>query len=268
MALELDLKEKNIILFGGESNIGRYVTWRFAMEGAGLTITYHSREAAAKEIAAKALEYGAAWADVIQCNASEYENVGEVIKSAQKHGDINCVYNGVASNDFGFFEVDNSRWEQLWRCNLLVALNIWHQVLPIMREQKHGNCVFVASTMGRMHWPHEPVYGAFKAAIIHLGQTFAQMVGKDGVRINFVAPGPTPPVDLETSDDLGEMWTRIRNGDDFDWVKDNWRNLSCLDDVSTPEDVANAVAFLASEVTARHITGDIMGVDGGCYMPK
>lgn len=267
--MDFGLKDKNILLIGGHSNIGKQVTLGFAREGAGVTIGYGHDEERAKAVADEALKLGAPWADIIQLDARKYEDTKAAVDLALTHGDIDCIYHGILwSQMANFFELDRSMWIEMYRATFESVLNCWHYALPIMQKAGHGNFVNMASTMGRMHAENEPVYGALKAGVIHLGQTLAQQVGKDHVRINFVAPGPTPPKDV--ADIASQSCWQGFSPEDETFAKNMklWDSFSPLGQYGEPYDNVGAVLLLASDITGRHLTGQIIGTDGGTYMPK
>ena len=261
--MDLGLKNKNILLFGGHSNIGRCVTLAFAQEGAGVTIAGRDLESCEK-VALEALEAGAPWAEIVKCDATSYEETAHAAESALLHGAIDSVYHGVGWDSLGkFLELDRNLWQKIYEINFLSCMNAWKYILPIMQKQGHGNFVNNASTCGRVHDSDECVYGALKSAVIHLAQTIAQDVAKDGIRINSVAPGATPPIDGHFTS--GSPWPAFTSNPE---TLEYWKTFSPLGQVGTPWDVAYAVLFLASDITGRHQCGQVIGVDGGRYMPK
>ena len=267
--MDFGLKGKNIFLIGGHSNIGRDVSLAFAKEGAGITIGYGHDKARADKIAEQALSLGAAWADTVQLDATEYGDVKRAVDQVLEHGDIDCIYLGIIwAKLANFLEFDPAEWIIEYKVGLQSAMNVWHYAIPYMQKAHHGNFINVASTMGRMHAVDEPVYGAMKAALIHLGQTIAMTVGKDGIRINFIAPGPTPPADFKDLP-INSGWHTFSYDDPK--CQENiaaWNNYSPLGQFGNPMDNAYAALYLASDLSGRHLTGQIIGTDGGTYMPK
>ncbi|TAK51320.1 MAG: SDR family oxidoreductase, partial [Gammaproteobacteria bacterium] len=111
----------------------------------------------------------------------------------------------------------------------------------------------------------EPLYGACKAGLIYLNHTLALELGEYGVRLNVVAPGPTPPPS-EAFISRGSCFGMF-DRDMLESVGERFRATIPLRKLATPYDSAHAVLFLASDVTGRHQTGQVLGVDGGWYMP-
>lgn len=261
--MNFGLKRKNILLYGGHSNIGRCVTLLFAQEGAGVTIACRDM-ASGEKVAKEALDAGAPWADVVKCDTTSYEQTAHAADVALQHGELDSVYHGVGWDKLGkFLDLDRALWQKIYEINLLSPMNAWKYILPIMQKQGHGNFVNIASTCGRVHDSDECVYGAMKSAVIHLGQTIAQDVAKYGIRVNLVAPGATPPIEGHCT--AGSPWPQF-TADPA--TLEFWNSFSPLHQVASPWDVAYAVLFLASDVTGRHQCGQVLGVDGGRYMPK
>lgn len=263
MYIDLKLKDKNVVLFGGHSNIGRFCTLAFAKAGAQVTIA--CRDTKTGDLVAKeALEAGAPRADVVKCDTTSYEETKAVIDFALKFGDIDCVYHGVSWDMTSSFEdLPRETWDKIYEVNFKSVMNAWHYTLPIMKKQGHGNFVNVASVMGRQHAQEEPVYGAMKSALIHLAQTLALDYGPYGIRINLIAPGPTPPVDGRFSE--GSPWKEFLGDEETMAI---WKTYSPLNQYGNPADSGWAALYLASEVTGSHLTGQIIGLDGGWYLPK
>jgi NAD(P)-dependent dehydrogenase (short-subunit alcohol dehydrogenase family) len=112
------------------------------------------------------------------------------------------------------------------------------------------------------------VYGALKAAVIHLSQTLALDLGQYGVRMNLVGTGPTPPADPSLLSKGSQFHGFIKNADKHPGYAEELLQMTPLKQFGTNLDTARAVLYLASDVTGRHLTGQIIGTDGGIYMPK
>jgi NAD(P)-dependent dehydrogenase (short-subunit alcohol dehydrogenase family) len=264
MEIDLGLKGKNVLLFGGHSNIGQYCTVAFGMAGAQVTIACRDTESG-ERVAREAAAAGAPRADVVECDATSYEQTEAASDFARQFGDIDCVYHGVSWDAIARFEeIPRADWDRIYEVNLKSVMNAWRHILPIMRGQGHGNFINMASVMGREHALEEPIYGAMKSALIHLAQTLAIEYGKDGIRINVIAPGPTPPVDREMITS-GSPWHEFLGAEA---AMEQWKTYSPLGQYGNPVDSGWAALYLASDVTGRHLTGQIIGLDGGWYMPK
>jgi NAD(P)-dependent dehydrogenase (short-subunit alcohol dehydrogenase family) len=266
--MDLGLSGKNVLMFGGNATIGYATSLSFAKEGANLVIA--SRDVAAcQKVADKAKKLGSKKAIAVKTDATKWEDVEAAVKRTQKElGDIDVCYHGVAWDVFGsFFELDPKEWDSIIDVNLKSVLIAYKIVLPIMKEQGHGSFITVSSVMGRRASPLEPIYGACKAALIQLVRTLATELGPFGVRVNVVAPGPTPPTDPDMLSSGSGYNVFMHDKKAFQALMDEWASTMPLRKVGDPYDSAYAVLFLASDVTGGHQTGQVLGVDGGWYMP-
>ena len=267
--MDLGLSGKNVLLFGGNATIGRPTSLAFAKEGANLVIA--SRDiVTSQKVADEAKKLGSEKAIVVKADATRWEDVEVAIKMTQRElGGIDICYHGVAWDMFGsFLDLDPQEWDRIIDVNfksVLIALKI---ILPIMKEQRHGSFIVMSSVMGRRAAPLEPVYGACKAGLIHLVHTLATELGPFGVRINVVAPGPTPPIDVNIlSSGSGQKGFMTKDPEGTRRRREAWASTVPLRKLGNPYDSAYAVLFLASDVTGAHQTGQVIGVDGGWYMP-
>lgn len=266
--MDLGLSGKNVLLFGGNATIGYATSLSFAKEGANLAIA--SRDVAASRIiAAKAKELGSKKAIAVKADATRWKDVVATVKRTQEElGGIDVCYHGVAWDIFtSFFELGPKEWDRIIDVNLKSVLIAFKVVLPIMKEQRHGSFIVMGSVMGRKASPLESVYGACKAALISLVHTLAMELGPFGVRVNVVAPGPTPPTDPEMMSSGSGFRVFMEDKKAFRGLMDEWTSTIPLRKVGNPYDSAYAVLFLASDITGAHQTGQVLGVDGGWYMP-
>ncbi len=282
--MDLKLAGKTAVVVGGSSNIGRAAVLAFAGEGANVVIAARHRDDCQK-VAELAGNLGNGKQLVVPLDATEYGDVeGLAQRTLQTFGGIDIFVGSIGWDSPGdFLEVSRAEWQGVIESNYVFTLNYFHVLLPIMVEQGHGTIITVSSVMGRRGDPLEPVYAGTKAAQIIFSQCMARQYGRKGVRINVVAPGPTPPVSFEM---LGgdSLWRRPEQGQ-VGWRRadDDGRgpalvpaaggpqasllDATALGKFATAADVAAAILFLASEVTAGHMTGQVIGVDGGLYMP-
>jgi NAD(P)-dependent dehydrogenase (short-subunit alcohol dehydrogenase family) len=265
--MDLKLKGKNVILFGGNSNIGRATSLAFGQEGANILIAARDIEAATK-ICKEAKESGSERAECIKCDATKWEDVEAVIEKAKTLGSIDIVYHGVAWDVFSNFEALNPElWDKIIEVNFKSVLIAYKKILPVMKTQRKGCFITISSAMGRRPTSIECLYGACKAALIYLNHTLAEDYGPYGVRLNVVAPGPTPPPNADYISKGSNFREFMKDMDNFKKLEAKFASEIPLRKTGTPWDNAYAVLFLASEVTGSHQTGQVLGVDGGWYMP-
>jgi NAD(P)-dependent dehydrogenase (short-subunit alcohol dehydrogenase family) len=265
--MDLKLNGKNVILFGGNSNIGKATSLAFAQEGANILIAARDMEASAS-ICKEAKRVGSPRAEYVKCDATSWDDVEAVVKKAGTHGTIDVVYHGVAWDVLGSFdELDPKLWDKIIDVNFKSVMIAYKVILPIMKEQGKGCFISMSSVMGRRPTSMECIYGACKAALIYLNHTLAEDYGPYGVRLNIVAPGPTPPPDPSYLSKNSNFHGFMKDPEEFNKITAGMAAQTPLRKLSTPWDNAYAVVFLASDVTGGNQTGQVLGVDGGWYMP-
>lgn len=169
-----------------------------------------------------------------------------------RHGRVDVLVNNVGDylRAVPFARSDPAHWDALYRVNLHHVFLVTHAFLPAMLERRSGSIVNVSSVEGLRGYPADPVYGAFKAAVVHFTRCLALELGRRGIRVNGIAPDltQTSQVDYRALEAPGEeaMW-------------ESWAPIGRL---GQPEDQAEAVLFLASDAS-RFVTGHTLPTDGG-----
>lgn len=263
--MELGLAGKTVIVTGGGSNIGRGISLAFAREGVNLTIADIGEEQARKT--ARAAEELGAKTLVVKTDVSDWDQVQAMVQQAlDTFGHIDVLVNNVGwTIERLFTEKPRSEWEREIQLNLWSTINCTRAVLDPMIAQKKGAVVSIGSDAGRMGEFREGVYAACKAGVMGLTKTLAREVGKHGVRLNVVCPGTTMP---ENEEEIGEtsMWAgTFGKGWNTPEMRERIAKAYPLRRVGQPQDVANAVVFLASDA-ASFITGQTLSVSGGYTM--
>ena len=176
---------------------------------------------------------------------------------AAEHGPVHTLVNVAGWDRFvPFVDTTPEFWDQVIDINYRGTLNTVHAVLPGMIEAGYGRIVSVASDAARVGSSLESIYAGAKGAVISFSKSVAREVAKNGVTVNVVCPGPTDtPLIRSMADDLG-------SGERF---MDALTRAIPLRRLATPDDIAPAIAFLASE-EARFITGQTLSVSGGLTM--
>jgi len=260
--MDLGLKGKTAIVTGGGSNIGRAIALTLAREGTNVVIA-EIDEAQGNKVAAEANALKAGGETVvIKTDVTDLASVEEMVKKTlEKFGKIDILINNVGWDNLMFFvETTPEFWDKVITLNYKSVLNCVKAVLPHMIERKSGSIVSMGSDAGRAR---EAVYGGTKGAIISFTKAVARENGRYGIRLNVVCPGATIP---DRAEDIGEqsMW---KMGFEFftPELKEKWAKSYALRRLGTPQEVANAVVFLASDA-ASFITGQTLSVSGGYSM--
>ncbi len=196
--------------------------------------------------------------DVAQCRAlveravDHFGRLDVVVSSAAK---------GAPNHTIMHAELDD--WEQSWLVNVLGPLELFRTAVPHLAaagaERGEGGAIVAVSALAvRAINPGQGAYAATKAALTVAAQTLAREVGKDGIRVNVVVPGFVPGPNTET------MFARMaeRRNTTVDAVQEQMAREHALRRLPTPDDIADAIVFLASE-RARSITGQTLDVNGG-----
>ncbi len=160
------------------------------------------------------------------------------------------VNNAGITRDGMVWKLSTEDWQRVINVNLTGAFNLTKAVFPSMREKGSGSIVNITSINGMRGKLGQSNYAAAKAGMIGLTKTNAIEGGRFGIRVNAVAPGM---VETEMAKQLPEE------------IKQKAKDESALNRLAQPEDIANCVMFLASPLS-RHITGQVIKVDGGQYI--
>lgn len=262
--MDLGLKDKAVIVTGGGSNIGRAIVLGFAREGAKITIGDIDL-AQANAVAAEARQAGAAAVEVAQCDVTSLEQVQAMFKqTTDAFGAVDVLVNNVGWDKLMFFtQTTPDLWARIIQVNFVGMLNCTHTALSLMAPRNKGAIVSISSDASRQGEPREAVYGGMKAGVNSFMKTIAKENGRNGIRCNVVCPGVTIPA--ETSEvGANSMWVNKDSMFTPDQLAQIAKSLP-LKKIGRPEDVANAVVFLASDA-AGHVTGQVLSVSGGYSM--
>lgn len=247
------LQGKNAIVSGGSQGIGAATSLGFAQEGANVCLLYRKHEGEAKKLESEIRETGRK-AIAVQCDISAFADAERVVKTAlDEFGRIDILVNNAGMNWDGVsWKMTEEQWDRVIEVNLKGYFNFTRNVAPLFKEQKSGKIINVTSINGLRGKFGQTNYSASKAGIIGYTKALAKELGGFGVNVNAVAPGL-----IETS--------MLRESDSRDKIIDMAMNEIVLKRVGLPEDVANVITFLASD-KARHVTGEVIKVDGGQYI--
>ncbi len=247
------LEGKNALVTGGSQGIGAAASLELAREGANVCLTYRKHDAEAKKYAEEIREMGRK-ALAIKCDISSFSEAETVVKTAiDEFGGLDILVNNAGMNWDGVsWKMSEEQWDRVIEVNLKGYFNFTRQVAPIFKNQKYGKIINITSINGMRGKFGQSNYSASKAGIIGFTKAVAKELGAFNVNVNAVAPGL-----IET--------TMLKESDSRDKIIDMAMNEIVLKRVGQPEDLANVVAFLASD-KARHVTGEVIKVDGGQYI--
>ena len=240
------------VVTGGGGGIGAATARLFAQHGARVIIADSDAELAhrtAEEICA----FGGS-ALVIRTDVREPDQVGELARAVLARGDrVDVLVNNVGHwlrHPGDFVDTDSQLWDELYRINLHHVFLVTHAFLPAMIAQQGGAIVNVSSVEGLRGYPEDPVYAAFKAAVIHFTRSLAVQVGRDGVRVNAIGPDVTESLQVPYSHWLSGEEQR------------QWPQWVPVGRMGVAEDQARVILFLASDLSS-FVTGHTIPTDGG-----
>jgi len=260
--MELNLAGKTVIVTGGASHIGRSITLAFAKEGSNVVIA-DIDEAQGQKVAKEANALGGK-AMVIETDVADVDSVAAMVKKAlEEFGKIDVLVNDAGwGRGRLFVEKPRSEWEKEVNINFWGVINCTRAVLDNMVERKYGKVISIGSDAGRMGEYREAVYAGCKGGVIAMYKTLARELGRHNINFNVVCPGLTVPEDAESLGDKS-MW----KGQTVFTPEAQEKAIKVypLRRLGKPEDIANAVVFLASDA-ASFITGQTLSVSGGYTM--
>ena len=258
--MDLGLKNKLVVVTGGGSNIGRAIATTLSSEGANVVIA--ELDVAQGEDAAREIREAGGKASVCALDVTDPDAARAAVEAvAAEHGGIDVWVNNVGWDEqHRFTDTDPAFWERVISINYRSVLVCVAAVLPHMRERGHGVIVNLGSDAGRIGEPYEAVYSGAKAGVISFSKAVAKEEGPKGIRVNVVCPGLTPSAPELVG--TNSMWTAAMMTDE---QLEKAKRFYPLRRLGTPDDVAQAVAFLASD-RASFITGQTLSVSGGYSM--
>ncbi|ATY85595.1 2-hydroxycyclohexanecarboxyl-CoA dehydrogenase [Kyrpidia spormannii] len=247
------LEEKVAIVTGSARGIGRGIVEKFVSEGARVVVA-DILEDAARETA-EALKARGAEAIAIPVDVTSKESVDEMVERTVRYfSRVDILVNNAGWDKVEpFIDNDVAVWDRIIRINLYGTLFGCKAVLPHMIEQGYGKIVNIGSDAGRVGSTGEAVYSATKGGVIAFTKTLAREMARHRINVNCVSPGPA---DTPLFAEVGSYNPKIR---------DALIRAIPFRRLALPEDLANAVAFLASD-EAAYITGQTLSVSGGLTM--
>jgi len=251
VSIDVDLSGRGAVVTGGASGIGGAVSERLAAAGAHVVVVDIDAEGAKARVGAIVDAGGTA--EAVVADVRDRDQVAAMVTAAQAAtGAIDVLVNNVGHylRPTPFLDGDEDHWAALHDVNLLQVFRCSRALVPGMVERGSGSVVNVASVEGLRGYPPDPVYGAYKAAVAHFTRCLALEVASRGVRVNAIAPDVTQTVQVDYESLVPPE------------LRDRWPIWVPVGRVGTPEDQADIVLFLASDLS-RFVTGHVVPSDGG-----
>ena len=242
------LKNKTAIITGATRGIGKGIAKIFALNGCNVAFTYSSSVEAAQSLEKELNEMGVK-AKSYQSNAADFDQAQALVDMVlEEFGTVDILVNNAGiTKDNLLMRIGEADFDQVIQVNLKSVFNMTKAIQRTFLKQKSGSLIHMSSVVGIKGNAGQSNYAASKAGIIGFSKAIALELGSRNIRSNVVAPGF---IETEMTDKLSED------------VVLKWREGTPLKRGGTPEDVANACLFLASDLS-NYITGQVLQVDGG-----
>jgi 3-oxoacyl-[acyl-carrier protein] reductase len=247
----LELEGKVALVTGASRGIGRAIALELARQGADVAVNYAGNEVAAREVADEIVKLGRR-AIIIKANVAEAGEVEAMVKQTiDELGKVDILVNNAGiTRDNLLMRMKEEEFDEVIATNLKGVFNCIKAVTRPMMKAREGRIINISSVVGVMGNAGQANYVAAKAGVIGMTKSVARELASRGITVNAVAPGF---ITTDMTDVLGEE------------TKDALLGQIPLARLGKPEDIANMVAFIASD-KASYITGQVFHVDGGMYM--
>ena len=247
----LSLKGRKALITGASRGIGRAIALELAHRGAAIVINYNRAEEKALNVLKTIKEKGGV-GFVLQADIADYNQAQDLVKKSidMLEGLDILVNNAGITRDKLIMLMKEEDWDFVQAVNSKGTFNCSKAVIRHMMRKRYGRIINITSVAGQMGNAGQTNYSASKAAQIGFTKALAREVASRNITVNAIAAGY-----VET-----DIWANVPND-----IRDNILKLIPLGRKGTPEEIAYAVAFLASD-QAAYITGQVLGIDGGMAM--
>lgn len=247
----MDLEAKVALVTGGSLGIGTAISLDLARNGADVALTFRRHEEEAKAIVDQIKAMGRR-SSKYKVDVSDFEAVQKLVnKISDELGRIDILVNNAGMNwDGVVWKMTEEQWDAVINVDLKGTFNFIRAIAPVFKEQQSGKIVNITSINAMRGRFGQSNYTAAKGGTIALTKTVAKELGRYRVNVNAVAPGL---IETEMIKSMPEDFKQISLSE------------TVFNSLGKPEDVAYLVSFLCSD-KARHITGEVIKVDGGQYI--
>ena len=248
---DLSLQNRVAVVTGGSRGIGRAIALELSQRGAAVVVNYHKSPEAAETLINE-IQAAGGKAVSFQADVSDFSAAQTLIKFAiETFGDLHILVNNAGITKDGFIMMmSESDWDTVLDTNLKSTFNCSKAAIKHMMRKRYGRVINISSVSGQMGNPGQTNYSASKAGQIGFTKALAREIASRNVTVNAIAPGFVD--------------TEILSGMSPETLEAALKMVP-LGRKAQPEEIAYAVAFLASD-QAAYITGQVLGVDGGMAM--
>ena len=245
------LKNKNAVVTGATRGIGREIAFTLAENGANVAINYRTLNEDVERLIEKLKSYGTN-IGAVKCDISDEEEVKNFIAESKKQlGSIDILINNAGITKDGLLmRMKEKDFSDVLDVNLKGTFITTREAASIMMKQRHGKIINISSVVGVIGNAGQCNYAASKAGVIGFSKSVARELASRNITVNVVAPG------FINTDMTGVLPEK---------VKESMLQGIPLKRIGEPKDIANAVLFLASDLS-NYITGQVINVDGGMVM--
>ena len=248
------LQSKRVLITGGGQGLGQAIVEQFIVAGANVAIHYHSSKAGAEQLKTLAMKAGRK-AEIFQADLTQETAAGGLVAAAARFlGGLDVLVNN-AGDIIGrrrIAEIDGAFWQRVFNVNVTSMMWVTRAAVPELIKSGQGSIVNLSSLAGRKGGHAGSLaYSTAKGAVLTWTRALANELGPNGIRVNAVAPGLI----------LGTRFHATHTSDES--AKATIAQIP-LGRAGSPEDIARAVVFLASEYDG-FITGATLDINGGVY---
>ncbi len=246
----INLNGKNTLITGSTRGIGKAIAYKLAQAGSNVAVTGTSEDRA-KAVAEDISRNFGVDAVGVGLNISDPQSVEDAIKNVESSlGGVNILVNNAGiTRDTLFMRMKLEDWEEVMKVNLTGAFLVTHRVIKGMMKNRWGRIINVSSVVGFTGNPGQVNYSTTKAGIVGFTKSLAKELAARNITVNAVAPGF---IDTDMTQVIPEE------------AKEKYLDSIPMKRMGKPEEVADAVLFLASDMSS-YITGEVIHVNGGMY---